>query len=232
MTVVLICAAALLLVLPVAGRRSVRRRLAKLHPAENEARTRVLLAVAAGLGVAVFAGTWWGVAFGAAAGFGAYRLLGRREPARQRRERLAAAADLPLGTDLLAAALRAGAPVDRAAAEVAEALGGPLGERLGRTARSLRLGAEPAEAWSHIAGVDGAARLVAAAIRSSSSGGALAGALARLSDDLRAERSVAAEARAQKANVLIVLPLGLCFLPAFLLAGLVPVVISILGDVL
>jgi pilus assembly protein TadC len=122
--------------------------------------------------------------------------------------------------------------VERAAAEVADTLEGPLGERLARTARSLKLGAEPAEAWAHLADVDGAARLVVAAVRSSSSGGALAGALGRLSDDLRAARSVAAEARAQRANVLIVLPLGLCFLPAFLLAGLVPVVISLLSGVL
>ena len=69
-------------------------------------------------------------------------------------------------------------------------------------------------------------------MRSSSSGGALAGALLRLADDLRADRSVAAEAAARRSGVLIVLPLGLCFLPAFVLAGLVPVVVAVLGDVL
>lgn len=232
MTALLTIAAALLLALPMAGRGSARRRLARLHPAANESRTRILLSAGAGLGTAALAGTRWGIPLGAAAGVGAYWLLGRREPARQRRERLAAAADLPLGTDLLAAALRAGAPVERAAAEVADTLEGPLGERLARTARSLKLGAEPAEAWGHLADVDGAARLVAAAVRSSSSGGALAGALGRLSDDLRAARNAAAEARAQRANVLIVLPLGLCFLPAFLLAGLVPVVFSLFSGVL
>ena len=56
--------------------------------------------------------------------------------------------------------------------------------------------------------------------------------IAALADDLRADRAVAAEAAAQRAGVLIVLPLGLCFLPAFLLAGLVPVVVAVLGDVL
>jgi len=111
-------------------------------------------------------------------------------------------------------------------------LAGPLGERLARTARSLRLGAEPAEAWAHLSDVPGAQRVVAAAIRSSASGGALAGAFLRLADDLRADRSVAAEAAARRAGVLIVLPLGLCFLPAFVLAGLVPVVVAVLGDVL
>ncbi|MEU8614146.1 secretion system protein, partial [Actinoplanes sp. NPDC048791] len=58
------------------------------------------------------------------------------------------------------------------------------------------------------------------------------GALTRLADDLRGDRSVAVEAAAHRAGVLIVLPLGLCFLPAFVLAGLVPVVVAVLGDVL
>jgi len=216
-----------------------RRRLNRLRgrgpaaraPADGR-RSRLLIAASVGLAVAGLIGTWWGVPFGAAAGVVAERLLRRREPAHVRRERLAAVADLPLGADLLAAALRAGAPVDRAAAAVAEALGGPLGERLRRTARSLRLGAEPAEAWAHLADIDGTARLVAAAERSSASGGALAGALGRLADDLRADRAVAVEAAAQRAGVLIVLPLGLCFLPAFLLAGLAPVVIAVLGAIL
>ncbi|PSK61713.1 hypothetical protein B0E53_06380 [Micromonospora sp. MH33] len=72
----------------------------------------------------------------------------------------------------------------------------------------------------------------ASATRSSSSGAALAGALTRLADDLRSDRSTAAEAAARRAGVLIVLPLGLCFLPAFILAGLVPVIVAVLGDVL
>jgi pilus assembly protein TadC len=192
----------------------------------------LLMAVGVGAGVAGLVGTWWAIAPGIAAGFGAWRFLGTREPAHLRAARLRAADDLPLGADLLAAALRAGAPVDRAVFAVAEALGGPLGERLERTARSLRLGAGAEEAWTHLSDVRGADRLVAAAVRSSASGSALAGALTRLTDDLRAGRGVAAEAAAQRAGVLIVLPLGLCFLPAFVLAGLVPVLVALIGDVL
>ncbi len=177
-------------------------------------------------------GELWGLLPGAGVAVGANRLLRGREPAGVREERIRARADLPLAADLLAAALRAGAPVDRAVAAVADALDGPLGGRLRRAARSLRLGAEPAEAWEHLAGIPGADRLAAAAARSSASGGALAGALERLAGDLRADRAVAVEAAAQRAGVLIVLPLGLCFLPAFLLAGLVPVLVSVLGRVL
>lgn len=221
---------------PFVRRSGVRGRLARLfRPARTPARNgrgHLLLSGAAGLLVAGLIGTWWGLAVGLLAGAATDHFLRRREPAHIRAERRAAAADLPLGADLLAAALRAGAPAERAAEAVADALGGPLGERLRRTGRSLRLGAGPAEAWSHLAEVRGADRLIGAAVRSSASGGALAGALSRLADDLRADRAVAVEAAAQRASVLIVLPLGLCFLPAFLLAGLVPVLVAVLGDVL
>ena len=234
--VLLVCGAIVaLLGVPVARRRVVGRRLDRLSVAPPKSTVRgprLLIAVVAGIAVAGMIGRWWGLPAGVLAGFGVDLFLRRRESPAAREARLRAVADLPLGADLLAAALRAGAPVDRAVAAVADALGGPLGERLDRTSRSLRLGAGPAEAWAHLSGVPGADRLVAAAIRSGAGGGALAGALSRLADDLRGDRAVAAEAAARRAGVLIVLPLGLCFLPAFLLAGLVPVVVAVLGDVL
>lgn len=185
-----------------------------------------------GLAVGLVVGGWLGVVLGALVAAGGDRALRRLEPAEVRRRRAREAADLPLAADLLAAALRAGSPVDRAVAAVAEALGGPLGDRLDRVARTLRLGGEPGEAWAYLAPVPGGDRLVTAAIRSSASGAALAGALNRLADDLRVDRATRAEAAARRAGVLIVLPLGLCFLPAFILAGLVPVIVAVLGDVL
>ncbi|WP_045740516.1 type II secretion system F family protein [Actinoplanes rectilineatus] len=239
MSAALLVVAAFVLAVPWAGHRvgggAVRRlRLIRPEPASTAGtgrRTRVLLSVLIGLSIAGVVGSLWGVPLGVLAGVGAERLLRGRETAPGRQERRQALADLPLGADLLAAALRSGTPVDRATDAVAEALDGPLGDRLHRTARSLRLGAEPDEAWAHLTGVPGTDRLITAAVRSSSSGGALAGALERLAGDLRADRVAATEAAAQRAGVLIVLPLGLCFLPAFMLAGLVPVLISVLAGV-
>jgi len=215
---------------------ATRRRLARLGgdpPAESDLSRLVRpVAVLSGLAVLVIGGGWLSVPLAVAAAVGVDRALRRIEPPSVRRRRLRAAADLPLAADLLAAALRAGAPVDQAVVAVADALAGPLGSRLSRVARALRLGAEPAEAWRHLDAVPGGERLAAAAIRSAASGAALAGAATRLADDLRAGRSAAAEAAARRAGVLIVLPLGLCFLPAFILAGLVPVIVAVLGDVL
>jgi pilus assembly protein TadC len=185
-----------------------------------------------GVATAVVVGGWLGLGLGVAVAIGLDVLLRRLEPAAARRRRLAEIVDLPVAADLMAAALRSGAPVDRVVGCVAQALGGPLGERLVMVGRELRLGGEPADAWRHLAGVAGGERLATAAVRSARSGAAMAGALSRVAEDLRGDRAAAAEAAARRAGVLVVLPLGLCFLPAFVLAGLVPVIVAVLGDVL
>ncbi len=154
------------------------------------------------------------------------------EPSEVRRERARASAQLPIAADLLAAALRAGATPDTALQTVGEALASPLGDRLVGVARALRVGYQPREAWSQLADIPGAGSFVRAAVRSVESGTTLTSTLDRLAADLRAERAAAADATARRVGVLTVLPLGLCFLPAFLLTGVVPVVVAVLGEVL
>jgi Flp pilus assembly protein TadB len=192
------------------------------------------LAAAAGIATVTAAalGGWAGPVLGLVIGLGACVLLARQPTAAARAEKRRVTADLPCAADLLAAALRAGAPPDVSARCVGAALGGPLGDRLVRVDRALRLGAPADEAWSYLGDDRGAERVVTAAVRSQHSGAAFASALIRVADDLRADHLVAADAAARRAGVLIVLPLGLCFLPAFVLAGLVPVIATVLGDVL
>lgn len=213
-------------------RAVVRPSRPRRDPERIRARVTRAGGAAAGLAVGVVVGGWPGAVSGVVAAVVTLRLLDKLEPAGTRADRLRAEDDLPLAADLLAAALRTGAPTGRAVEAVATALAGPLGLRLARVGRALRLGATADEAWAYLGPVAGAERLIRAAVRSSDSGAALAGALTRLADDLRAGRGAAAQARARRAGVLIVLPLGLCFLPAFVLAGLLPVIVAILGDVL
>lgn len=173
-----------------------------------------------------------GLACGLVVAVGTGRYLRRLEPAAVRADRASAARDLPYAEDLLAAALKAGLPTQRAVGVVAGALDGSLARRLGRVARGLGLGLPPEQAWLAVADLPGGARLTAAVARSADSGAALSATFARLADDQRAQQAAEVEAAANRAGVLIVLPLGLCFLPAFVFAGVVPVIVAVLGDVL
>jgi Flp pilus assembly protein TadB len=216
----------------VGARRRLRRLPLRRAPRPPSGRTPWLFGALAGAAVVALLPSAAGTGLGLVVAAVTVLVLRRMEPAAVRAEREQALADLPWAVDLVAAALRAGAPLDGALSAVAAALDGPLAARLQRIGHSLRLGATPDEAWQHLADLPAARRLTAAAVRSSASGSALSGALRRCSDDLRADASVRRQAGAQRAGVLIVLPLGLCFLPAFVLAGLVPVVLAVLGEVL
>jgi Flp pilus assembly protein TadB len=143
-----------------------------------------------------------------------------------------AARRLPLASDLLAACIAAGAGPVVAAQAVGEALGGPVGERLARGAAEVRLGGEPADAWRRLAALPGAAALAGLLERADESGLPAAAPVARLASDARAEWARSATARARRAAVLISAPVGLCFLPAFIAVGVLPVVIGLAGGVM
>lgn len=142
------------------------------------------------------------------------------------------AEQLPLAADLLAACIAVGAGPREAAEEVGESIGGPVGDRLARTAAEIRLGGEPAEAWGRFAEIPGAGPLARCLHRAGSTGAPAAEPVARLAESMRTERAAAAVARAHRAGVLITAPVGLCFLPAFLMVGVVPVIIGLAGDLL
>jgi pilus assembly protein TadC len=74
--------------------------------------------------------------------------------------------------------------------------------------------------------------LLRLARRSASSGAALAQGVADLAAQSRHDAADAAGAAAERASVLIAGPLGMCYLPAFVCLGIVPVVAGLAGDVL
>jgi pilus assembly protein TadC len=136
--------------------------------------------------------------------------------------------------DVLAACLRSGMAVSTAAAAAAPSAPPQLGQLLSRAADLLALGADPSTAWSrpttntdrHIEALMRLAR------RSASSGAALAHGVEDLAGQSRDDAADAARAAAERASVLIAGPLGVCYLPAFLCLGIVPVVAGLAGDVL
>ncbi|MCP9957987.1 type II secretion system F family protein [Streptomyces sudanensis] len=170
-----------------------------------------------------------GCAVGAAGAYGLWRWRRRPRPPAADAE---AAGRLPLAAELLAACLSAGAGPREAAEAVGRSMGGPVGERLGRTAAELALGGDPREAWGRLGDVPGARPLARCLERAAASGAPAAAPVSRLAAGLRADRARAATARAQRAQVLITAPVGLCFLPAFLAVGVAPVVIGLAGRLL
>ncbi len=150
---------------------------------------------------------------------------------RVRRPEQANAPSLAAHWDLLAACLRAGMPVSDALGAVADTMPTSAVSALRRTGELITLGAATEEAWRPALDCAATAPLARAARRTARSGSALAGAAADLAARARAEVAESAQERAQRAGVLITLPLGLCFLPAFLLLGVVPVVIGLANTV-
>lgn len=148
-------------------------------------------------------------------------------PGERTPDRLALAADI----DLYAACLRAGLTPGTAAAALVDAGADPATRPAWRSVAALLAIGVPAErAWAEVAGIPGLADLAGLATLSDRSGAAMADACRRLATTLRDDAAAQATARAERAGVLIALPLSLCFLPAFLVLGLAPVVISLGTD--
>ncbi|ONK13058.1 type II secretion system F family protein [Streptomyces sp. MP131-18] len=139
---------------------------------------------------------------------------------------------LALATELLAACLIAGSSPGPAAEAVGAALGGPLGERLRRAARELRLGGEPGAVWGGLGRLPGAAGLARRLELAEAGGTPVVATVTAEAAESRARRRRAAQIRARRAAVHVTGPLGLCFLPAFLLIGVAPVVIGMAGELL
>jgi pilus assembly protein TadC len=183
-------------------------------------------ALAAGLSVLLLVGGVAGFGLGAVVAAGAWWLLRRTSRPRAPdgvADRLRLAGTL----DLLAACLRAGLPVPAALSAVAEIAPEEIGTALRSAAGLLALGAAPGEAWAPVRAWPELTELAAAAIRTSEAGTAFAAAAGELAERLRDGLAIEAEERAERAGVLLALPVGLCFLPAFFCLGVLPVVFGL-----
>lgn len=158
------------------------------------------------------------------------RLLAAVEPHSVRARRQALESAAPMVADLMAACLSSGASAGAATRTVAQALDGPASEVLARCVTHIDLGADPTETWSSMMAGTALAPIARAVVRSAQSGAPLAEVLVRVADDLRSARKSTLETAARSAGIKAVGPLGLCFLPAFMLLGIVPLVASLIVE--
>ena len=132
--------------------------------------------------------------------------------------------------DLLALTLRGGVGLVEAMEAVASRVGGLLGLHLQTVAAARRWGVEDATAW---ASVPSAWQPAARALRMAAIAGVPpADVLVRAAEEVRRSEQHRLEVATATLGIRIVLPLGLVFLPAFVLTTVVPIVLALANQVL
>lgn len=167
-----------------------------------------------------------GLVVGGLAGIVLTRWVGRLEPRSVARARARAVRDLPIAVDLLAACSAAGRGMAESLAVVSSAVGGPVAARFDEVAARVQLGSPPAREWGRLAAdplLGGLGRTLERALET---GAPVAEGLARLAADQRRLARSAAQERARSVAVRAAAPLALCFLPAFMVLGVVPTVVG------
>jgi len=138
---------------------------------------------------------------------------------------------IPDVVDLLALTTVAGLPAGAAIVAIGDRPGGPLGEAMARAAGRLGRGASTADALDALRAVGPAARpLLDALLQHDRYGTPLLPALERVAIEARARRRRRAEEAARRLPVVLLFPLVLTTLPAFVLLTVVPLLAGSLGS--
>ena len=190
------------------------------------ARLRAPLAALVAVGVWALLGGTVGVVAAPVGGLVAWTVLGRAEDPSLARRRERVQEELPTAVDLLAACLAAGAAPESALVVVGRALGGPVQEELGAVHARLELGVDPVTVWHELGRHAQLGALGRTVARAHESGASVATAVHGLAGELRERSEAEVEARARSVEVRAAAPLGLCLLPAFVLLGIVPMVVG------
>jgi pilus assembly protein TadC len=166
---------------------------------------------------------WLTVPFAAVGGVLALAWIEPRS-ARRRREQLIM--EVPQALELMAACLGAGLPARTACAAVVRTFDGPVADDLGRVLTLLELGVGDALAWQTLHDHPQLGLAATDLARSVESGTSLGEGLRQHAATAREIRRSRLQVMARAVGVRSVLPLMTCFIPAFLLLGIVPAVVS------
>jgi pilus assembly protein TadC len=227
MTAALLAAAAAWLWLPLSSRARARRVLTRSSTVHVWRPDPALIAsLLVPIAAVVVLGPVRGVVVGAALVPVARQVVGRMESSASRQRAARVEADLPGALDLVVAALVVGRPPVTAFALAADATDGPLGDDLAELAGRLAVAADPEVVWHGVAGDPGLAAVGRAFRRAAASGMPVSDIVRGVADELRRERAARLRERSQRVGVRTAAPLGLCFLPAFFLIGIVPTIVA------
>jgi pilus assembly protein TadC len=151
-------------------------------------------------------------------------ILGRLEPSTIRQQRLKTLNALPQAFDLIRACIRAGQPLRQAAQTVAQVVGSPVSELLGAVTNAISVGMSDAQAWEVLIDDPVMGPVARDMVRSTAWGTAMTDLLTHHSAHLRRRGLAERLALAKAVGVKSALPLGICYVPAFILIGVVPVI--------
>ena len=141
---------------------------------------------------------------------------------------------------MIIVAMRQGSSIPSVLSTVGTIIGGPSGDGLVSVSRRLLQGSSWEQAWCGVVDDDnedaadtGRARAMYG-IRQALEGSWLhgqspVGPLAAAIDRIQTEQKSAIEQEAARLSVRLLLPTGLCFLPAFILIGVIPAIVSVMA---
>jgi hypothetical protein len=158
--------------------------------------------------------------------------LGRLETKGAAGRRAELVAELPAALDLLSACVVAGMPLRTATSAVAAAVGGVVGDRLGRVVSYAAAGFGDSDAWASLRSDEALGPVARDLARAADAGTSVGGMLARHAESARTAAQAAAIARAKAVGVRTIVPVSVCYLPAFFLVGVVPVIAGVLTTLL
>ena len=190
----------------------------------------VLAAVGAVFGVLLLGSGGLGVLVGVAAPFALYNapdlLLRTKAQDRQTRIRVA----LPDTLDQITVCVEAGLGFEAAMARAARTGDGPLADEVVRTLQDIQLGVPRREAMRALSernDVDELRQFVTAIVQAEGYGVPIAKVLRIQASELRDKRRQAAEERAMKISIKLLIPLVFCVLPCVFIVILAPALLSL-----
>jgi pilus assembly protein TadC len=145
---------------------------------------------------------------------------------KQAQSKLSVEAELPFFGQLLAALIAAGSNLLTALEVLSPMLNSDLSRRTSRTIDLLKVGSPPANAWHEWVEDPVTRDWAGGLIRAQERGRPLANLLRVSAVSLSEQRLRRARIQVSKLGVKLSLPIGVCFLPAFIFGAIVPIVIS------
>ena len=201
-------------------------RWAQPLPEAMETRRRLAVGALAG---SVFVLVGWNltpivIALAPLLALGVWVFLGRLQPAEVQRRHAKTVDALPEALDLLRACVRSGQPMRVGVETVARAMGPPVSDHLDRLTWAISVGLSEDQAWLVVAEDPAFAEVARDLARGAAWGTTITDVLAHHGMTMRRRARTARLAKAKAVGVKAVLPLGICYLPAFILLGVVPII--------